>query len=252
MCGNIYTNSTCRPIGATEKACAHSKAPNATAHMATIDDLCHPQQRAWRQKQTLDRTLRVEYDTATARASQDADPTSPHGPSQQPIVTDFPSLHTSPRPHDDALPATARPYTAAMRCLPPQHPPFPPLPRFSALPHPARARRPLDHLSGGRDSLIITLRMQASGMKVQAVARTFVRSGRTWSAAAAMLPSAAAMLARPLARAAPLQQLAVGAACGTAMLGMSGALDLQDPCEGAPFSTPPPRPRPPVSCAVVM
>ena len=53
---------------------------------------------------------------------------------------------------------------------------------------------------------------------------------RTWAAAAAaMLPSATVMLARPLARAAPLRWvLAVGAASGAAMHG------LGDPCELEP------------------
>ena len=56
---------------------------------------------------------------------------------------------------------------------------------------------------------------------------------RAWSAAAAIMPSAAAVAGRPVAPRPALVRLSAAgaaAACG-AVLGTAGALELQDPCE---------------------
>eukprot|EP00277_Geminigera_cryophila_P018913 CAMPEP_0179444696 /NCGR_PEP_ID=MMETSP0799-20121207/28123_1 /TAXON_ID=46947 /ORGANISM="Geminigera cryophila, Strain CCMP2564" /LENGTH=124 /DNA_ID=CAMNT_0021231959 /DNA_START=74 /DNA_END=448 /DNA_ORIENTATION=- len=66
--------------------------------------------------------------------------------------------------------------------------------------------------------------MAAAGSLVRSLPSAWTRI----SAASAMLPSAAAMLARPIARVLPLVA-AAGSLCGAATLGMAAAADLQDP-----------------------
>ena len=77
--------------------------------------------------------------------------------------------------------------------------------------------------------------MAASSAVYAGVSQTCARSislVRMFGTAFSMFPSATAIFARPIARAAPLQLAAVGC-CGAATLGMTGALDMQDPCKYA-------------------
>jgi len=78
-------------------------------------------------------------------------------------------------------------------------------------------------------------RMAASSAVYAGVSQTCARSismVQMFETAFSMIPSATAIFARPIARAAPLQLAAVGfGCCGAATLGMTGALDMQDPCQ---------------------